>query len=313
LRARAGLAVQVAAIHLLVVAPLYVRHFLETGSIFSPGLSGTLFVAKYEEIFSYGSALSWQSLRAELGIRRIVEMKLEVAGFNLTQFANFLDPVVTLLLAASLLELLWLGRREELRSLYPALIFFGLAYAFYSFLWTIHGPGSFYKGLAALMPFIALAVLGFFQRHAASARLAGAAALVLAAYTGYVGYQAARQFSLYYDQVYGQYSQISAIIGQDAAAQHMPPGSIVVMTREPWDLNAATGLKAVMIPDNDLDTIYAVAQHYSAGYLLLPAPRPALDKVYSGLTPDPRFMPLATVPATDWKIYRIAAGVPAGP
>jgi len=64
-------------------------------------------------------------------------------------------------------------------------------------------------------------------------------------------------------------------------------------------------LKSVMIPENDLDTIFRVAQHYRAGYILLPAPRKALDEIYSGQAADSRFTYLASIQDTGWKIFRI--------
>jgi hypothetical protein len=60
-----------------------------------------------------------------------------------------------------------------------------------------------------------------------------------------------------------------------------------------------------MIPNNDLETILQVAAHYGAEYLLLPAPRKALEDIYMGTTPDPRITFLADIPGTDWKLYRL--------
>jgi len=58
-----------------------------------------------------------------------------------------------------------------------------------------------------------------------------------------------------------------------------------------------------MVPNNDIDTILFVAQHYNAHYLLLPAERPQLNKIYTGSGPDPRFHFVAAIPNSELKIY----------
>jgi len=58
----------------------------------------------------------------------------------------------------------------------------------------------------------------------------------------------------------------------------------------------------LMIPNNDLDTILSVADSYHATYLILPAPRPALDAIYNGAINDPRLEYLGAV--GEQKIYR---------
>jgi hypothetical protein len=60
-----------------------------------------------------------------------------------------------------------------------------------------------------------------------------------------------------------------------------------------------------MIPNNDIDTIIFVAQHYDAHYLLLPGKRPQLDKIFTGVGPDPRFHLIGSVPDSDMKIFYV--------
>ena len=61
-----------------------------------------------------------------------------------------------------------------------------------------------------------------------------------------------------------------------------------------------------MVPNNDINTIVTVARHYGAHYLLLPAKRPQLEKIYTGVTPDPHFRFIGSVPDSDMKIYWVA-------
>jgi hypothetical protein len=78
------------------------------------------------------------------------------------------------------------------------------------------------------------------------------------------------------------------------------------MVRDTWDVYEGTGFKTVMVPNNDVNTIMFVAQHYGARYIVLPAERRQLDKIYHDDTPDPRFVFVAKVPGTDMKIYWLA-------
>lgn len=75
------------------------------------------------------------------------------------------------------------------------------------------------------------------------------------------------------------------------------------MARDTWDVYEGTGFKTVMVPNNDINTILFVAGHYDAHYLLLPAERPQLDKIYTGAGPDPRFHLVGAVPGSDMKLF----------
>jgi len=305
IREKALLAVGIIGIHFLVLSPLLIRDFVETHSIFSSGLSKTLFLTNYEDMYSYGKSFTWQSYRAVLGIRRIVDIKFKIAAFNITQFVNFLDPLLTILGLIGLADLIRLRKWSEISFLSPALIFVGLGYLSYSFLWSIHGPGSFYKGLAVLMPFIAIMIIGLLSRYISSIKILAIIFIILTVYSGYQGFRQSDQFSTAYNKIYQYYKQAQTVVSQNAAQRNIRLQDIVVMSREPWDVNAATGMKSVMIPNNDINTIVFVAQHYNARYILLPGQRPQLDKIYNNTTPDPHFTYIASVPNSDMKIFRI--------
>ncbi len=299
------LVAEIIGIHFIVLSPLLIRDLMETHSIFSSGLSKTLFLTNYEDMYSYDKSFTWQTYRAALGIRKIADVKFKIAAFNITQFVNFLDPLLAILGLIGLADLIRLKKWSEIGFLSPALIFVGLGYLSYSFLWSIHGPGSFYKGLAVLMPFIAIMIIGLLSRYISSAKVLTVIIIILTAYLGYQGFRQSYQFSTAYNQIYQYYDQAQTLVVQDAAQRNIRMQNIVVMSREPWDVNAATGLKSIMIPNNDINTIVFVAQHYNARYILLPGQRPQLDKIYNNTTPDPRFTYVASVPNSDMKVFRI--------
>ena len=189
LREKALLTVEIIGIHFIVLSPLLIRDLIETHSIFSSGLSKTLFITNYEDMYSYDKSFTWQTYRAALGIKQILDSKFKVAAFNITQFVNFLDPLLAILGLIGLADLIRLKKSSEISFLSPALIFVGLGYLSYSFLWSIHGPGSFYKNLAVLMPFIAIMIVSLLRRYISSAKILATIILILTAYLGYQGFR----------------------------------------------------------------------------------------------------------------------------
>ena len=81
--------------------------------------------------------------------------------------------------------------------------------------------------------------------------------------------------------------------------------NIVIMTRDPWEVYHSTRYKAIQIPNESLEIIYQVARKFGANYLLLPAPREALEPIYWGESPDDRFQLVAEIPNSRLKLFRI--------
>jgi len=80
---------------------------------------------------------------------------------------------------------------------------------------------------------------------------------------------------------------------------------LILMTRDPWSVNYLLGYRAVMVPQEDLETILAVADRYGVTHLLLPVPREALEGIYAGTSAHPRLRLAATVPDTIYRIYAV--------
>jgi hypothetical protein len=138
--------------------------------------------------------------------------------------------------------------------------------------------------------------------------LLAACVLVLSAYTGYSGFHKNLTSTLYYNGIYEQYGALRTIIEKDASARGIAPADIRIMARDTWDVYEGTGFQTVMVPNGDIQTILFVARHYEAHYLLLPAKRPQLDKIYTGSGPDPRFHLVGSIPDSTMKIYFLDLG-----
>ena len=99
---------------------------------------------------------------------------------------------------------------------------------------------------------------------------------------------------------------LASIERMASVAQTLPDtnadGEIILMTQDPYILRYV-GIRSVMFPSEDRETIIEVARRYGVDYLLMPAARPALDPLYVGAETDSRFVTAAEVPGTQYVFY----------
>jgi hypothetical protein len=191
--------------------------------------------------------------------------------------------------------------RQHLFFLLPALIFGTFTYGFYIFIASF-ALFSAQKSLVTLIPFLSILIIDFAAQHLQYKPLLIGLWLGLTIYLGVQGYTRTTWANLSYDSTYGRMQATQPLILEDTRDRGQNPSSIIVMTHNPWHYYEATGWRTLMIPNNDLETIFSIADLYNATYLILPAPRPALDPIYSSKISDPRLEYLGT--AEEQKIYR---------
>lgn len=309
-RNRLAWAAAVLVVHAAMLSPLLIKNYLAYGSLLQPGPARTAFMTSYEDFHAYGKEMNWDTLRAEWGLRRIITRRLHTAGENLAQVKGFMDPLLLLLASLGAVNILLVRRYRDLHVLVPPAIYWALAFAFYSAIASFSGPGSLPKSLAVLMPFACLLIVDLVASRTRSGILLGAVILSMAAYFGHGGYRGSYGSALYWNEIYSHYEPVRELVTADASARGIRPEEAVLMARDVWDVYEATGFRTVMIPNNDLETILFVARHYGVEYMLMPAPRQALEDIYLGHTPDSRFRLLGGIPGTDWKVFRIEASPP---
>jgi 4-amino-4-deoxy-L-arabinose transferase-like glycosyltransferase len=295
-------------VHVLVISPMLVRNFMMFHSPMPPGPANTMFLTSYEDFHSYGKELDWNTLRATWGIRGLITKRLHTAAENLGQIQYFLDPVLLFLVSLGAVHLLHRKRPRDLFVFVPVLIFAGLEYFFYTVIASFSGPGTLPKALAIVLPFVCIVIVDFFDYYIQPGLVFAAAVIALSAYSAYQGYQSNYISAVYYSDMYDKYRAVESLIVDDAAEAGVSKDGIVMMARDVWDFYEATGIKTVMIPNNDLQTILFIAQHYHVRYMLLPAPRPALDDIFMGTTPDAHFAYVGTVAGTHWRVFRLQFG-----
>lgn len=296
-------------IHLLILLPLIVKSYVEFHAPFPSGPAQTAFLTTYEDFHAYGKEIDWKTLRATWGILGIITRRLHTAQENLGQVNYFLDPVFTVLFFIALIDVLILQRaKNKMLLMIPATLFAIMEYLFYTIVASFSGPGSLIKSLGILMPFICLPIADSLARLLQTKLLLIGPLVLLSAYAGYQGFLKNYSSTIYYDGIYQDYKVVKAIVVDDANTQGIAANDITILARDTWDVYEGTGFKTVMVPNNDIATIVFVAEHYNARYILLPAQRPQLDKIYNNTSPDPRFAYVASVPNTDMKVFRINFG-----
>lgn len=303
-RKRLYFAVAALGIHLLVLSPLLADNVVQLHEVFPRGPGKTAFLTTYEDFHSYGKEIDWHTLRATWGLQGILKRKLHTALENLGQVDYFMDPIFVWLCVLGLAEIVLLrSGLPGLVPLLPPLLFALFEFLFYSFVASFSGPGSLIKSLGALMPFICIVIVSFAARFLTVKPLLVAAVVGLSIYGGNLGFQKNLTSTLYYNGIYDRYQVVKATIEQDAARRGLEPAEIRIMARDTWDVAEGTGLQAVMIPNNDINTVLFVAKHYQARYLLLPGKRPQLDKIYTGTGPDPRFHFVGAIPNSNMELF----------
>jgi hypothetical protein len=291
-------------IQILVLSPLILKNISEFHTAFPPGPAKTAFLTTYEDFHSYNKQIDWGTLRATWGILGIIKRRLHTASENLGQVNYFLDPVFTFLVIFALMDLFFFHRNlVKIRLLIPAALFTIFEYLFYSFIASFSGPGSLIKSLGTLMPFICILIVDFLANFLHFKPVLVGLVVLLSIYAGYRGFEKNYSSTIYYNNVYEEYKVVRSMVLQDAEKKGSDPADIAILARDTWEVNEGTGFNSVMVPNNDIATIILVAQHYNAHYLLLPAERPQLNKIYTGSGPDPRFHLIGSVPNSDIKIY----------
>jgi 4-amino-4-deoxy-L-arabinose transferase-like glycosyltransferase len=289
-------------LYLLILSPWLIDNYLTLGSPLPPDPQKMAYLTDYREIALYSEDVSLQRY-LNWGLGNILESKARIAGYVFSTFYESLGPVLLIFALVGIADTLWhRDERRNWRSYLPPLLFLLFLSAFYVLVATFPAEhGSFQKSGAAVIPFFVVFAVLAIERHIQSRTAATVVLLLLAAVLLVQGL-ALTGGTIKADALWGR--QLRAV--KEVIQQHDPGNpNVVIMTRYPWDIYYETGYKAIQVPYDDRDTIYAVAQRYGANYLLLPAVRTSLAGIYDETEQDARFVLVGPIPETDWKLFRI--------
>jgi hypothetical protein len=279
----------------LVILPWFVRNVMVAGTPLSGAGLQTIWLTRYDELFSYGRELSAAGYLA-WGWDNILASKLQALWLNAQTAVAVLGMVflAPLAVAGS-----WRLRRHGLMQLaggYALLLFVVMTFVF-----TFPGPrgGLFHSG-GALLPFInvvALVGLDWLVASVAARRRMWNPTLARRVFAvGLVGLAVLMSAFIYYRGVVvatrwrlpdATYTRLAAWL--DARGESSAP----VMVGDPAGYWYISGGPALVVPDGPPETALAVAERYGARYLVLDANRPAqLAPLYAGDIVEPRLQPV---------------------
>ncbi|MCB9133800.1 MAG: hypothetical protein H6636_00125 [Anaerolineales bacterium] len=296
--------------YLLVLLPLLVYNLHNFGALLPPGPSRVAFATEHEQVYVYSTPLSLSSYLT-LGWRAILKQKILTGLANLDIMYQQFGPMVSLLVGVSLVELtLSPTHRPRWRKYLPVLVFLVLEFLFYTLVATVVSThGSYGKAVLTVLPFMLLFAFDTLERHIPNKYVATLLAIVFVFPPLLTTFPTARGKIAFHTEIAQAMAALTETIHDKVEPREQ--NEIILMTRNPWEVNLSTEYRAVMIPYENLDVIYQVAQRYHANYLLLPAPsRPALDNFRETSQDNARFQFIVAVPKTNLKIYRIVSDAP---
>ena len=280
--------------YLLVLAPWLARNLAVSGSLLASGGTRTLWLASYDELFSYPASVLEPARWWSQGLGTILSARAEALGSNLTTLVVVVGSVI---LGPFMLVGAWQKRREPMVagvSAYLLLLLTGMTFAF-PFSGArgglFHSAAGALPILWALVPFGVDSVLGW-----VSARRK---------------WDPVRAWRLFTPAILAFVVLISAWVAWDRVAAGWPsaprweaadslhrdvaaalldldpsPGAVAV--NDPPGFYLASGLPCVVVPFGDVATLRAVADRFEVEWVILDANFPTpLASVYQ----DPESVP----------------------
>ncbi len=304
-------------LYLVVMAPWFARNLLLVGAPLPPGGLRGAWLRDYDDFFSYGLTLTPGSYLA-WGIGPILGSKLDVLGMTARELAAVMDFVLAPFAVLGMWRL-----RRDLAAL-PWLLYAVGAFFALDLLFTFPALyGTTLHSEVAVFPFLNVAAIAgldaavdWLGRRATGTEAARRAAERKRVYLGMaIGLSAILSTFLVlvnahtWDATAAAYARAGHLIAADAARAPVHQGAsargnnLVVMVVDPANYYVDTGQHAIMVPDQGIPTMAAVAERYGARYLVLePAHSPAQNALWSGTQHTPLLTLLWSGPGL--KVYR---------
>jgi hypothetical protein len=288
--------------YLLVMTPWFWRNFQIVGAPLAPGGSKTIWLRSYNDLFSYGQDLSWQSYLA-WGLWPIIQSKLTALGLNLQRLLGEQGLIFALPLAVIGWPRFRHHRLFQMALFYTVLLFIAMTFVF-----TFPGPrGSWFHSGGAILPYLfTLAVAGLDTTiewiarrrrtwRAKSAKVVFSGGLVFLAIflTTAIYLPKLAESRNVPDPAYPE--MVDWLAGQAAT----------VMIGNPPAWLYYGGHQAIIVPNEPLETVLEVADRYGAAYLSIDQNHPKpLEPLFEQQLSHPRLRLEATFTGPTF-LYRI--------
>ena len=296
-------AILVPVVALIVVAPWLMRNLQTIGTLGSPETRSMFFFTNHSDHYAFGRHFTLETMLAAQTPAEIVSKRLfEMAAAVKVMIESF-DVVLPVAIIGGLLLLLMRRDRPRLLAIAPALILvFGVFIAYTVFIPYKAQAGSFKKAYMSLVPLLLPLGAYALERAISDRRIRlGTMGLIVAL----AGVNATDMLRL---DAQAASNYLRLIETMAAHTRTLPDtngdGEIILMAEDPFIIRFA-GIRSIMFPNENRDTIIDVAERYGVDYLLMPPNRPALDGLLTGEAVDPRFVFVADAPGTHYSFYAI--------
>ncbi len=294
-------AVLVPVVAVLVALPWSLRNIQLLGTPTTPRLGDMFFLTDFREHFVYDTELSLETLLASQTPAQLIGKRLFEMAASAKILYTTLDVFLPVAVAGGLLLVLAARDRDRLLILAPTLILLGGAFVFYTLLVPFKSQGgSFKKAYITLIPLLLPLAAYALERAISVPRLRVGAMALAVLFTGANAVELVRADARFAGTYLDTMQQVAA--GTRAMPDTNGDGEIILMAQDPFMLRFV-GVRSVMLPMEDRNTILAVAQRYGVDYLMMPPDRPALDPLYTGAESDPRFVATANIAGTNVVLY----------
>ncbi len=262
---------------IIVMLPWMVRNMLVVGTPWPAYGAQSIWLTRYDDLFHYGRPPSPEHYLA-WGWDNILRSKLEALWLNMQTVVAVWGMVF---LAPLAVWGAWRLRRHPLLQLAGSYVL--ALFAIMTFVFTFPGPrgGLFHSG-GAVLPFLyAAALVGLddvirqvamlrptWQLDVARRVFAGGMVMLAVLVSGFVLYRGVVVTSRW-RQIDAGYLQVA-----DWLRTHSE-SNVLVMIGDPPSWWYASGIPAIVVPNESLETVVAVARRYGARYVVLDANRPA--------------------------------------
>jgi hypothetical protein len=305
----------------LVSLPWFARNYIAVGSLLPPGAMQTMWLREYNEFFRFNVADLTLARYLEQGAGLVIASKVDALFHSLGVLTL---GVMQVFLVPPVIIGAWRARRRV--ELAPVLIYAVVLTLTLSLLFTfptlhgsmLHSAGALVPFSAALAPAGLDAIVEWVARRRSVWQVNQAKNFFR---LGVIGLAVALSLGLYASGVYGlpftdstgallwnkrdiEYKLVGTTLDALGVAKEEP-----VMTVDPPSFANETGRRAIMIPTDSLDAIFAVSQKFGARYLVLQDDHARLlDDLYGGggtikgFTPVERYQDGANRPVF---LYRV--------
>jgi hypothetical protein len=265
------------------------------------------FFTDHSDHYAFGRHFTLETMLAAQTPAQIVGKRLFELAAAVKVMINAFDTFLPVAVAGGLILLFAHRRsndgRRRLLALSPALILLlGLLVAYPILIPYKSQAGSFKKAYLSILPLLLPLGAYALERAVADRRLRLGAMVLVVALLMFDAVDTVRLDEQLAD------TYLADVETMAAQARTLPDtngdGDIILMTQDPYIMRFV-GLRTIMFPNEDRDTIIQIARRYGVDYLLMPPNRASLDGLLTGTVSDPRFVSVAAVPGTNFVFYAV--------